>query len=727
MRFAERLVILRRMCTLVFFSLFTVVGGNLVLLFVPQARETLFALDDGSVADLLRFTWLALAYLYWAFTAWFVSRLMLGRRFPHDRVGIDAQRAPFAEACARWLPRLLGVVATLPLGVAIAFVHLDYGLILGLLSLMFLGFVWKRRSFSSLIDARDASVWPGVYYGSFERIGPKGRTFIAFLVTISWAVFLAVWLWPIEAARALGAPALLLVALASWTLTGSMLLTYWPRTRGRMSLLWVPVILLIVFSGFDNHRVAGPREAMPKNDWRGERPPLMAHYDHWMRDHPIGQPVYLVAASGGASRSAYWTAATLVRFEEEARGKGLRFAQNIYMYSGVSGGSLGIASFAALAAARPSGPLRAELLEFVGRDFLSPLVGMALFPDLLQRFVPIDWLHPTDRSLALERAWQQDWKSIVNGTVWSEAPTAMHLGKRAPLMVFNTTRLEDNLRLMQSNVRFDLDEAFDLFELHFDTARMTLAGAVHNSARFPYASPPGLVHCVTRPGGKEPQDCAGSRGWGRLGDGGYHETSGAATILDVIGKLIQEKRVRHSSAGLIACPTPEASAETCSPVVVIQLENLPTGQAAEWQFDAAGKSHADRQLQPVASWRLPELSAPLQGLVKSWQSAGKRADWRLAQLAGAERYVELRLPSFTGRVGTIDARREPSMNWYLDKDSRSVLDTVPWIAREVAPGSPEALLFANAARLRACMATNSPPATNPPCRPDSRHTSASKN
>lgn len=704
MRLAERLVILRRMGALVFFSLFTVVGGNLVLLCVPQARETLFAMDDGSGANLLRFVWLALAYLYWAFTAWFVARLMLGRRFPHDRVGIDAQSAPFAEACARWLPRVLGVLATLPLGAAIASVHLGYGLMLGLLSLVFLGFVWKRRSFSRLIDTREAGAWPGEYYRSFTHIGPKGRMFFAFLVGVSWLVFFAVWLWPVEASRMLGAPALLLVALASWTLTGSMLLTYWPRSRGRVSLLWVPVVLLVVSSGFDNHPVAGPREVEPKSDWRSARPDLIGHYDAWMREHPPGQPVYLVSASGGASRSAYWTAATLARFEDEARSQGRRFAQNVYMYSGVSGGSLGIASFAALAAARPSGPIRKDLLEFVGQDFLSPLVGMALFPDLLQRFVPIDWLHPADRSLALERAWQKDWQSRFGNAVWSDPPTAMHLGKRAPLVVFNTTRLEDNLRMLQSNVQFDLEEAFDLFAPHFDTARLTLAGAVHNSARFPYASPPGAVRCLAAHEGKPASACAAAPVWGHLGDGGYHETSGAATVSDVIGKLMREQRMRHTSAGLVACPQPGTSAEQCAPVVLIHLENLPTTSAAEWQRDGAGSLRADLPLRQGVAWPLPEFTAPLQGLLESWQSAGKRADRRLARLAGTDGYIELRLPALSGRIGGIEAHREPSMNWHLDENSRRVMDTAPWLAREEPAGSPQALLKVNAARLSAWIA-----------------------
>ena len=96
----QRILVLYRLLWLSFFSIFTVVAGNGVLIAVPQARETLYALSDGSAAETLRRgALLCAAYLYWGLCAWLVARLMLGRRFAIDRVGCPRELDDFAAAC----------------------------------------------------------------------------------------------------------------------------------------------------------------------------------------------------------------------------------------------------------------------------------------------------------------------------------------------------------------------------------------------------------------------------------------------------------------------------------------------------------------------------------------------------------------------------------------------------------------------------------------------------
>ena len=157
--FAEKLLILRRLSALSIFSIATVVLGNVILLGLPQARETLSALDDGPHLQWGRFAWLTAAYLYWAFTAWFVTRLAFGRIFPVDTVQAGASKGPFVEQCARWIPRLLGVAATLPLAIAMIPVRHIFGSILTVVAVLFLAFVWQRRSlFQFLVDRHNGAL-----------------------------------------------------------------------------------------------------------------------------------------------------------------------------------------------------------------------------------------------------------------------------------------------------------------------------------------------------------------------------------------------------------------------------------------------------------------------------------------------------------------------------------------------------------------------------------------
>jgi hypothetical protein len=703
----EKIQALRHLAWLVLFSLLTVSVGNIVLLSVPQARETLFALDDGQGASTLRFVLFCAAYLYWAFTAWLCARLMLAREFPHDPTkGWSPLQREFAERVACWLPRALGLLASLPLAVAMFKLSAVYGAVLSALAALFLAFVVLRRRLPLVGDKPGESV---THLRGLKKMPPRARVVVVLLVATCWTVFFLLWWQPVAAARVIGSPALLLVALGGWTLTGSMLLSYWPNTRNWPTLNGFLPLLFVLGSLVDNHPVAPPRAETGSNDWRGARPALLAHYRDWMARHPPGEPVYLVALAGGASRAAYWSAMVLGQLEDHARHQvpRKRFAENVFLLSGISGGSLGGAAFVSALAARPQGPLTPMLDEWLGRDFLAPVVGAMLYPDLLQRFLPfVDALHPTDRSLALEAAWAQDWDAVAPTThgLWSRPITALYAdgARQLPALVLNTVRLEDGQRMLQSNLAFELPDAFDLLEPRFDTQHLTLAGAVHNSARFPYVSPAGRVRVLAagQASGKGPV-------WGHLGDGGYHEGSGAATVADVTEQLIAAGLMQRAGDGsLRACPKPGAVAEACaSRVVLVMLDNQPEAYGPRWQRTPQGQILEYDALRLAHGWPLREISDPPLGLTRAWSSNSVRAERRLAALAGkdAAAYVELRLPP-------CPAPRQPSMNWHLDDESRRLLKTAASAGcGGAAPANiADAGLRANLARLRAWIEGSEP-------------------
>lgn len=700
-----RLHVVLRMLGLCFFCVLMVAAGNLMLFVLPQIREALWAFDDGGNGELHRFVLFLFAFLYWAFTAWFVARLILGRRFDADTVSVPGPYSQgFVDGVARWLPRLLGCAACMPM----AFFMLGmgrrwhYALALIVASLLFLVLVWtRRRLFNRFLDAASPGSSPHDSYRYFDAIGKYGWMGLAVLAAIPVLVGLALTIAPVRAGRMIGAPAIILVAFGGFTLLGGMVLTYWPRTRGWITLSWVPLLALAATQGCnDNHPVdtlAGPRQLsrhghdMPAGARQPEQRPLLhEHFKRWMARHNAGEPVYFVATAGGASRASYWTGVTLGRLEDEARrGDGSSgFGRNIFLISSVSGGSVGAAAFVAGLQAwprvSPGQPcMRLAMDEMLGRDALSPVGGLMLFPDLLQRFLPATTASQhIDRSHGLERSWVEDWDDTLKrssqhcgqpaGTdnPWRRPLAQLHAttsDAQLPSLMLNTARLETARRLLQSNLRFASREADDLLREGFEARvrGMSLVAAVHNSARFPYVSPPGSVHT---PDG---------RLWGRLGDGGYHEATGTATLAEVIEALLArgalQRRTAADGANQLFAIDDKGQA---SPVVVLVLDNTPTGYPNEWQRGMDGRFRlwrggqedeldAQELLRPQPSFFLVELFGPPLGALARPRQFAQSLEQRLSVLAGdsPEGYIELRLPRYSDL-------REPSMNWQLDMESR---------------------------------------------------------
>jgi len=696
-----RSLYLLRVLWLCFFPLATVVGGNVFLLAVPQAQEALLAFGDGR-GTAFQTPALYLAHLYWIGLAWFTARLLLDRRFVPDTLGLC--RSPrFARRLGRYLPRALALLGGAPLGLYFCGVgHLWRGAGLLALTAVYFWFTvrrraWKRRATGRVraLLTRERVVSGVDHYARFDRLAPLARWVVAAAFAISTLVFFGVWWGRAPFARELGSPALVLVALGSWTLFGGLVLTYLPRSRHRMSLTWLPLALLLGFAGLnENHPVAPPDPAAP-----AAQPPrahLGAAFRAWLAARPDAtRPIYLVASAGGASRAAYWSGTALGMLEDETRGHaGLPpFSRDIFMISGISGGSFGAASYVAAldaTARRPElGDVRGLVAAFTGRDDLATAVGYALYPDMVQRLLPFP-VRSMDRSLALEQTWTEDWAALAGPAAnpWGEAFAALHARNptQLPALVLNTTALARGLRVYQSDLVIAGDDGVDLFDpkLGLAVAPLTLAQAVHDSARFPYISPAGVV-----------AEAGGKAVWDRLGDGGYVESSGARTLLDVLREL----RVR----GLVRdCATDRRCADPAgregrdwvdaTQLRVVLLFNAPAAPPDWWCGDGATPPRAPTDAQPRPLW-FADLTAPPHGLLASYGRGADTATLELIRaVGGCARVAELRLPAAAGT-------RPPSMNWMLDKDSRGFIDAA---LDGRLPNCPPAAvpLAANLARLR---------------------------
>ncbi|HEX4295542.1 MAG TPA: patatin-like phospholipase family protein [Rhizomicrobium sp.] len=196
----------------------------------------------------------------------------------------------------------------------------------------------------------------------------------------------------------------------------------------------VPLLLMllaagIAFAGFDlndNHQIRGAstwrsarhhtgdegyyREQLNLGEWLKSRRDWRA-YDHY--------PIFLVATEGGGIRAAYFTASVMDALQQKCPG----FAQHVMAISSVSGGSVGSAVFAGQSADRTvntdipgcnTAPVKpgAQLTQArnaLATDLLSPLLGASLFPDALQRILPMP-IRSFDRARALEYALEDGWR-----------------------------------------------------------------------------------------------------------------------------------------------------------------------------------------------------------------------------------------------------------------------------------------------------------------------------
>ena len=374
------------------------------------------------------------------------------------------------------------------------------------------------------------------------------------------------------------------------------------------------------------------------------------------------------------------------------------------------------------------------------------MVARLLGPDFATRFLPFPvsraWSDRADRSLGLEQAWVQDWRDLsalhasqapqVN---WDRPLTELYTNAESdqrpplPTLLLNTVRIDDGQRILQSNVKAALPGVMDLLGDDFDTQRLTLAQAVHNSARFPYVSPAGAVRAASAP---HPVV-------GRLGDGGYHEGSGAATLADLLELLLKQGHLREPAKGkgLWACgsgwpppnstppPAREKPLSECaggaSPIVALILDSAPTLYPLHHVRDLDGRELALREGQSASSMLLPELLGPVFGGLSTRTNLSIASQRRLSRLVGDDprSLVELRMPAWRT---TIDDRHldqadrdaelctghndQPSMNWALDRCSQARLRaaTSPATSFGPHPTLAQRALVGNLATLRKLIA-----------------------
>jgi hypothetical protein len=411
---------------------------------------------------------------------------------------------------------------------------------------------------------------------------------------------------PVTLGRVLGPLWVLSLAVVNAVFFGS--LSVWASRRFRVPVVTSSLVLAVLFSLWnDNHDIrTGSDQIRPDS-----RLSVDAQLDAWLRTyHPDrlvkDVPLVLVAGAGGGLRAAYWTAISLAAIADAVPS----FENHFFAFSGVSGGSLGGTLFAALVrdrranadfacappasgAQRQAGAYATCVRNFMSDDFLSPLLAKMLGADFLQLFLPFP-VNAFDRSLALEGSWEDSYLETTGLKTFSSGflEFVQSTPRSAPVLVLNSTHVETGRRYMTSSVYRNraqgqpgrpMQDAGDILDILGKD--MPLATAVHNSARFTYASPSGHLES-----GKPEEN-------GRVVDGGYFEDSGLTTLREVYDLLTKRGAKPYV---LYLCNDPEA----CS--------------AAEPRVPS---SVAD------------EVAAPIRALIKARDARGSLAQANMLALA----------------------------------------------------------------------------------------------
>lgn len=541
------------------FSLTLLCSAGLAL--IPQGAESLRLVSHPGWT----FPVFIISVAAWSTAAWYSARLTVGRVFDGTSL-LDRTDTPFVNGIRMWLPRFLGVVPASVL--SIQFQRMGQPqLALACFATAFAMavFVVKRRAwFSSRFrgfDGQTAAI-------RFESLQQRTVLTVSIAIALTFVLLFTVWMWPVEVTRLVSAPALLCFAFASWILFGDLILTYYFKQARLPSMAALPLLLFVVFSLWnDNHQV----KLLSASDSDSDAPaaPVIRrnidrHLDAWLQTRVDSGalvqgrpfPLFVVAAEGGGIRAAYWTGMVLAKLQDDSQA---RFGRHLFALSGVSGGSLGISAYAALVADAGNGGLggakcarggsvagvagdgayQACMRNVLQRDFLSPTLGYALYPDMLQRFLPFA-VPRFDRARAMEAAWTQGWESATGNDrfgrrfdqLWAD-DAAMNV----PSLLLNATLVDGGNRIIASDLVIDgrFPDAYDALDPVLDLRRMSLSTAVHNSARFSYISPAGTVSACHD--GKTLVACAPGRArrpWGRVIDGAYFENSGVESVRDLL-------------------------------------------------------------------------------------------------------------------------------------------------------------------------------------------------
>jgi len=614
----------------------------IILAYGDQTREVYKALAEEAGQNAFQIATAFLALIGVTFLSWYTGRrravmrrdafaAQLNKLMPEEREKAERREA-MLRPWLRWLPRL--IAAAIPLSMAAGLyitadnaenLLLTFGAarsaeiepiqmaarearstwlalvcaaaLCGLIALGFVLWAYLRTR-----NVPDRAPVPGGWITA--ALLPVCILLLTVLLTISFALV------PVVLAQSLGSLSIVFLFIACLlTITSSLLYIYDRFNIPVISLLALCAVIFTVAGWNTNVVNVRPLQYDAESGIRyPDRIKTHQAFDHWLAtrgdsDHFDRYPVFIVAAAGGGLYAAHHAATFLARMQDLCPS----FAQHVFAYSGISGGSLGVSVFAALAkdfarngplqrcksALEEPGEFETMARKVLGKDYLSPLLASALFPNFFQVFFP----HPLpggDRATAFAETITHNYRSVVGEkqsglddnftTFWGlqavrdedvglkpadqppcNAPTkslvldyVSNHGKKSLVqwdcnsptgaLVLNGTDVDHGHRVVISPFKasFIDDPAFSGITWFQKDASLpnderithdvSLADAITISARFPFLLDAGIISTHASM---------------RLVDGGYFESSGVETALEIMQYLKRLERDRKIKLYLI--------------------------------------------------------------------------------------------------------------------------------------------------------------------------------
>ncbi len=517
--------------------------GVVMVLVVPQVHE-LFEISISDDAGPFEPFWAWAFAAGFSVVAWYSARTLFRFRYPKRHYDHRVKRR-----LGVWLPRVL--IAAVPLTMGLIYfwtvppgggrVHLFWGVAYLLLATALIALAMGRRKILRKLGVTiEAGPQTGVLAGWRELGRVRFVHYFALVAGIAGGLIGA--LFP-EWLTGFGPLALILGGMA-WLVMMSTVPIHL-CTRHRVPLITLVVLLGVLWTTLglnDNHAVRLDAEHRSTQDPpRGlhyeadGRPSLEAFMSHWWDDQrqaECGDRAWFISSEGGGIRAAMWTVLVLAELDAASDG---RLWHCTLAASGVSGGSLGLATFA-VHWRESDGTIDTEaLVGFMQDDFLAPVLGSMFGADLLQRVLPGRLF--TDRGQALEDAWVKGFgKRLTNdqtrpGLAMPLAQTAFGRDDRTlPALLLNTTIVNDGRRLIQHpfSTLGEMPFPGSVDGAEWLPAELPVFSAVHNSARFTLVSPAGTV----RRRNDNQVDVLG-----QVVDGGYFENSATTSVAHVIERF----------------------------------------------------------------------------------------------------------------------------------------------------------------------------------------------
>jgi succinate dehydrogenase hydrophobic anchor subunit len=577
-------------------------------------------------------------------------------------------------AARKWMLLVAGVELILFVGLVYAWLYNEVppGFFLATLSIsvsaiIFLGLISILR--------RDAPVGPDALSEDRERTNQFEQMFTTYC-TIILAVFtligaILIWGWPMQIGHFLGSLSVACFSFGAF-LAVVNLLHLWARGLARyaslagfsvsprvlaavfLCFLVLPALLTSLTRSFhlvrlceDNDKTC-TRAATPLiKAWTAvedpdKRPSVSEAARGWYAQaepayhavHP-GKPVpmFIVATAGGGIRAAYWTATILERLEQDLGPKNLMH-HLLFAISGVSGGSVGAAAYAAAvhnhevnndAAIAPT--------SYLGEDFLAPGLASMVFIDAPANVLPD--FGQMDRGQALELGFEHasrtndDPAGLVSHKFLSFFPTMDTVKQTSswrPALLLNATHQETGRRIITSHIKIERDAFLDSYDaLQVLGSDVRLSTAAHNSARFTYISPAGDLVGPAKPNENQ----------GYVIDGGYFENYGAETALELARTAIDAIDPEHKN--LVKLVVLQISSDPTLQQDRTLVRTLPQGDGTcvVTSFGTPGEDNYlnlrnDEGENGLVLSGVNELSAPLVGIMSVRQAHGTIAAEGLA-------------------------------------------------------------------------------------------------